>query len=710
MALLISIGLVIGYVYLVWRVSKNWFLLAREQDFLFKVLYGLAVIFPGLMLLILLKGEQNIYVWDYAGYWKKAIIFNQIFFENSLEGFREIYTTINHSEYNYLPNLLLTPFNHLFGLHFWSYVFSIYLVYVIPLSLLTGSLMVKIFPSASKKLLLWVPLIVLVFTPLILPVRYGFIDVVGLVPIFIILNILLKNSFLRKKSLMSSIYIGLALVFLVFARRWYSFWAVGFFAGVFLVNLLYALLKKNKKVLWNSTLNLFIAGSVSLLIILIFFYPFFEMSALEDYRSLYSGYRKSGYLGQVKRFFEVFGVGLFLVTALGGAIMFKKVKSIFLFFVLGTTILSLLFMRVNDFGGYQHYYLVLPTVLPLFIYGFLFVFKRNKWSGILILCFLILNNLVVFGPLSFRGKQIVFTTVEAGPIMRPDYRELKSLIYQIKEIEREGYYTYSLLSSEALNNDIFQNADLPKNLWVFNRLFQTQNVDKRDDFPIRLFMVDFVIASNPTQVHLKPEDQQVVHYFNEEIINGSLSNHYEVFKTYRLGDNIEVSILKKQKSFSQKEIDKIRNHFRVLYPDFPNMYDFDDFPMKVINVRAGDSYGEVFLDEKDRIPISPGKDRPSEFTLELLPEQIYKIEFTTTFSEKDKLVRDCNPDRDGEVFLNIYKDGSLYRQAYLTHHKDSVFSFKVQDLTSLKFEVNKGKNEDYCDWFIIRDLKIEIIP
>ena len=50
--------------------------------------------------------EKNaIYVYDNAGYYVKSLEMLQIFYENPSQLFNKVYTTINTSDYSYLPSL-----------------------------------------------------------------------------------------------------------------------------------------------------------------------------------------------------------------------------------------------------------------------------------------------------------------------------------------------------------------------------------------------------------------------------------------------------------------------------------------------------------------------------------------------------------------------------------------------------------------------------
>ena len=104
------------------------------------------------------------------------------------------------------------------------------------------------------------------------------------------------------------------MLLLIFNRRWYAFWFVAFYFSVFIVNLIVAIKNKDKKIVYNTIINLGIAGIVPMVIMLVFFYPFFEMTVLKDYSDIYSAYRSVGIMQQINNFSSFFGIFIIIIT------------------------------------------------------------------------------------------------------------------------------------------------------------------------------------------------------------------------------------------------------------------------------------------------------------------------------------------------------------------------------------------------------------
>lgn len=707
MPIVISVLLLLLYSFAVGKFSENWLRLFWKQKILKQFIVVALVIFPGLLLFFLLKGEKYFYYWDFSGYWVRAIQFNNSFFEAPISAFEKIYSSINHDEYNLLPNLLLVLLNKILGLDFEAYVLSIYLVYCVPFALVTSNFILNFSKTENGWFNLLLPVLCLVFAPLLTPIRFGFIDVVGLLPIIMILSILLKTHFLRKINIKASITIGILILLLVFSRRWYAFWATAFYLSTFLVNLIFSISKKEVKPLFYSCVNLFVAGVIPLGIMLLFFYPFFEMSVLKDYGDIYAAYRRADWSGEFQSTLRFFGWFILSFAAIGLVFMMKTRKSMAAFLLISTFIIVALFSRINDFGGHQHFYLLLPLIfIPFFVAMFHF-FKIKKWSFIVFAGFLLVNSFFVFGLApNLNLQKFGFSAVDATPKMRGDYEAIMAMAEDIKKLGDTGGYTYVLASSEILNDDILRNSQLPE-LNALPNLLHTQHVDRRDHFPNELFLADYVLVTNPAQLHLGPENQQLVHYFNQQILDGFLKPHYEIQKTYQLEGGTTAFLLKRISGLKQGEIQQLKNHFEKLYPEFPNMYKVEEPPLRLQKLSEGNGYAKISYDAENKTFVFiPGSERRSMMAFDLY-EEVEKISFTAGFRNKELLRSNCNPEKDGEVNFQIFADGKLVVDQYITHRQDVSISLNLNGVNQLQFSVDKGKEMDYCDWFVLTNFELQ---
>jgi hypothetical protein len=704
-ALLLSLLLFAGYAYVLLKFSTE---LTKAISIIknkaFRVVYSISLLLPGLALFFLLKDEKFVYFWDYSGYWYKAITFSNEFFTNPFQALKGVYHSVRHEEYNSLPNVLLAPANHFLGLNFNNYVFSIYLVYLVPFALVFSSLIIRLNPEADNKFKLAMPFFILCFAPCLIPIRYGFLDIVGLVYIALVLSILVRSNYFRELNIKKAVISGILLLLLIFNRRWYAFWFVAFYFAVFAVNFIAALRNKNYKILLNTCINLGIAGLVPTAIMLLFFYPYFEMTVLKDYKDIYSAYRGANVMHQAGNFNHFFGLFI-IITAITGIILsLKKQTTLTGFFAIGSVIITVLFVRVNDFGGLQHYYLLVPFFLFFFLQAAAYL-SAKKYILAALFAILLINNCFVFA-FNPTKNTYAFSKIEGKAFFREDYDEIEKITNRVTELHNQGKYVYCLASGMILNEDILKNIKLPDiNSSVF-KMQHTQHLDKRDRFPNELFLADYVITTLPTELHLGPENQKLIVYFNEGIMNGSLKHHYEKVDEYQLNNNVTAYLMKRTSSLSNAEIQAIHIYFKNAYPKYEQMFTINRTMPKISDITVGNGYGMASFENENTINISPGSERPTEISF-MFDENDKTLSFTATFNNKETLARECNSEKDGEVNLIIKENGTVIKTIYLTHRKDENITLDVSGKKKITLTVDKGKNEDYCDWFRLVDFQIK---
>lgn len=85
------------------------------------------------------------------------------------------------------------------------------------------------------------------------------VDMLGLIIVFAVLKLLVDHDYLTTRNYKTAMAIGLMLTLLLFTRRWYIFWVVAYFPTVFVVNVIWAISKRNMNGLVNSVVSLSIS-------------------------------------------------------------------------------------------------------------------------------------------------------------------------------------------------------------------------------------------------------------------------------------------------------------------------------------------------------------------------------------------------------------------------------------------------------------------
>ncbi len=698
MAHVISLVMLIVYLLFIFYAGKEWVHAFRKIKWIWRLIFLVLFLSPGVLLLVLLAQERFVYTWDYANYWIKALEFSQLFFQQPFHALRQLYHSVNYDEYSLLPNLLLAPINQLLGLSFPQYVLSIYLVYLIPLSILISSLGIKLLPITNNYMRAALPLACILFTPLLIAMRFGMPDMVGLVIVFWILNALVSTNFLIKRDYKFALVIGLMLTLLLFTRRWYIFWTIAYFPTLLFLNAIQAFIHKDRSILLNTMFNLLISGVVIAGIVLGFFYPYFKMSALKDYRDLYTAYRTSGF-SQLLMIGTFYGLFVLLLTVGGAWALLRQVSSrkLMFFLLVSTLIIVVLFTRINSFGG-QHYYLLAPLVVISFLFGTLSLkVKRKKLVLWGVAVTLVLNVVSVF-IYPIHPNPYLLSGVDARPLMRDDFDIINKLSHDLTEVQENENYVYVLASSHSFNEQIIKNVHLPT-LNVHGALLPTFHVDKRDGFPNHFFLANYVVVTDPTQTHLRETDQQIIAYLNKQVLNGVLKDRYETVRTYDLEAGVTAYLKRKVSVPSAEELSEIKEHFFSLYPDHPNIHEISEPLARVYRVTKGDSYAEVAYWDSE-LTIAAGPLRPSRVAWSLDSTKSYTVDFGVALAAQPESAA------KGEVVFNVYADGQLVKSLYLANQIDTVLSMDFRNVSTLLFEVDKGKVWDRHDRLQLNDFKI----
>lgn len=739
-AILFLTLLTIIYTYIVYRYTKEFRQLIRPRSFLFKAGYFIALLLPGLILWSITHNEQYIYFFDYADFWQKCADFQQSFYPSLRRGLRNIFISINGWERNDTPFVLISLPLKFVELSYSNFLLAMYLIYALPFALLFANFISLQFDrSRHTTLILALPFLILLFAPVLIPLRFGYIDIAGMIPITICLILLIKHDYLRKIDVKVSVWIGLLLLTAVFCRRLYAFLVVGLYPAVFLTNMLYAIKNKSYVVIRDTLINLFVAGIVPLGIMIAFFYPFFEMTVLTDYSILYSSYGSNfSPLLMTTAFIAYFSLSLLITATIGARFFYNKSKSIFCVLLITNIIAVILFLRIQDLMATNHYYLFVPFVLTCFLYCF-FSVKIGQKAKIVLFTLFILNFIFVFIINPERSKQgilhgslkvsgikpnlnfenikehsfSVFSYAKGGRKYRSDIKEIHRLADKLIDLQAKGNKIYTVASSFVFNDGIIKNSKLPDVNSPIHKMLPMQLVDIRDHFPNELFLSNYVVVTSPTQTHLDEEHtqarvnrQQLITYFNDEILSGSLAKHYQNVGKYSFIQGITAYLMEKKSGLSNIEIEKIHNHFKKDFYDHPHMYNVNRTILRTSSIVDGNSYIPIsFYDEKT-IAIFPGLDRASIIRFSL-GDEFGLLSFRARFSNKHEISQQADrAEQLGEVYLSIKNGDSLLKKIYVTHNKDVVVTIPIENIKELTIEVDKGKYTDEGDWFYLSEFQI----
>jgi len=507
-----------------------------------------ALLLPPLFVACFLGAERTIHSWDHANYWLKVVDLTERFRSDPVAALSHALRSVTTDKYNELAALPLLPATLWIGTGRIAYGVAVAVVFGVPVMLLLAAL-VRRFTGAQQDdpLPALVALLAAALLPqLWFPVLVGGLDLIGCIPMLAVFLLLAPDPLAVGPR--RAFAVGLLLGTLPLLRRWYAFFSVSLLATYAVIALGPVLLGRlrtprgrdataaadpgaaghaqRSAIAWLAML-----GGASL-VALPLAGPVLHDVFLRDHVFLHAPYRTTpGAAGALWRTWMYFGSITLVAAVLGFALAVREasVRRLALLVGLQAIVLLLSFNLVQTFGA-NHFYLVVPALLvfeSLAIVRFVAAAaspsaRRRRLAlavGILALNFAI----VLLPPLSTSGARMtapltgLFGRVRHAPQHRTDLDEIARLARAVAALraERGGGSVYVLASSNVLNPDVLRNAhlalpdrsDVPD---LRSAIAPGVHVDRRDGFPLDLLSADIVVTADPPQIHLAPEEQQVV--------------------------------------------------------------------------------------------------------------------------------------------------------------------------------------------------------
>ena len=668
--------------------------------------------------------QQYVYFWDYATHWTLWMDYAELLHASPRHALRALLHSIDADVYNYVPAAPIAFTARLFGPSLRTYTLSILNAYLLPF-VLCFVLFFARHVGAGKGEERWrggflcvLTALVFCYDPLYVPVLYGWACAIGLLLMLAILQLCTRHYFLRL-DVPRSILLGVLILALAFARRWYAFWVVGFFVALGAASLLTALAEPaHRPVPWRAFLgNMLVAGGVCALVTLIGFRGYLFRGLLVNYADIYSAYNRYGVWGNVAslcRFLGVTYLGLAvlgLVWALHAGTQRERFLAVL--FAVHFVVTAPLLCRTQH-PEPSHRYLFVVDVL--FLNGlFLYYVWRRASVGVrtavtsLVLLFAAANALHVYGPRSYPWVERlapILSRQRYQPLMRSDLPAVRQLADVLRELSGPGgtQRVCVLASSLTLNGDLLKHADFPRTRDYLPGVQTTCDVDKRDGFPNHFFLARWVVVGQPVQCHLRPADQQVIGVLADALLKGEqVGRCYREVRRFELEQGVEAVVYEKTGACDRAAADWLAGVFRRLYPDYPSLQVNPLLPL-LEAYHLGKRAGEIRSVEGASVFIQPGDGEATTFTA-CLNKQYRRLRCVATFDNL-KVLRE-RPADNGEVDVTLRADGRVVVERYLTARGDPLdVDLDLENVERLQIEVGPGRFGPAADWFLLKGIQL----
>lgn len=541
-------------------------------------LCAIPVALANVLVINYLKNEETYYYWDTSAYWTDSI--------NVVEALKtdrhlalEMFSNSMVSDYNQLPIVPLFPILLIFGTSRMTFLLSILNLYGIPFAAIMTSVIKNTFFKKKKFSVLLYPLLFLVFLlspQTLIPILNGRPDIICLVVISSILLLVTKT---RMQFISNYFTLALLAFVLITLRRYYCFLAIGIYFSIFVIEFVknYKNFKTSKQLLFRKTIKLagklMVSGLAMIALMGIFTPKLLYRYIFGNYGDAYSAYQVSTF-EHLESLVDYFGIIILVVGVLGllfAMIKRRKTNEIgFLHFLTIATICCfLLFIRVQKFGD-QHFYMLLPCFLIGYasIIALAFNNKKTAIVSVLLAASLPLITMTTFGFLRIDDSPLL--PRHFYPVQRTDKDTISKLDKKLEDIVRNEEYVYVLSSSDYFSCAILQNNKLP--VTPGYNIVNAHQVDKRDGFPEFFFDAKYVIVADPIQTHLAKGSQDVISYLSQTIIDNEAEN-LNLIDEYLIDNGVKLKLYRKDDTYSDKYLAKIKEHFKTKYYDYPFLWE-----------------------------------------------------------------------------------------------------------------------------------------
>ncbi|CAI3929223.1 unnamed protein product [Commensalibacter communis] len=652
-----------------------------------------------------IMSEQNIYYWDYSGYWRFWEDMSTRFAHQPFQAFKFSLNSISNNDYNVLPIILPTIFSILPLPSRLSYILSISVFYYIPVIFLFSYIFCHFVVDNKKLVSSWVISIILpaTFVAFWTPILAGYPDICGL--LFILLAILYQFKFDigNKIQIKKMLILGILLWAPFVLRRWYAYTVVSLYISLPILNYLWFFDKSRIWLKFRTVfISFFISGTTSCILAVIFQRGLIHRIINTNYSDIYAAYQ-GGMSYSIVSLFNSCGYYILPLVALGVVIsLFVKDKKqkIFIFFCLFNLLFTFFLFTRTQSPGMQHN---LPFALwMLFIACYSIVWLNNRISKSIfsvffigcLICFLgYIDQNSLFNRKPYTALQEKMFPSKHLPLRVDNYSAYVQLEKDIEKLVGDSQ-TVSILSSNHVLNDEMLNTI--SNQKLSNHIVYTSQVDLRDQIRVNPFLSNYMIIVDPPQTHLGESNQRVI-----TIPVNNLLQHHNVGKayiavghSYKLDDNATAWIYKKERAFTPVEVNEFLAQYYQYYPQWKSIYNKGLYlSFLTAHITKGDIYGGASLDsDTGIISTHPGENTPTiiEWTLQNVP----KLKIQSTNME-------CN--QQDTIKISISGAGAPSKEIDLPHGGEvNIDMMPWQNILS-KIVIEKNKSSG-CDALIISAL------
>ena len=515
--------------------------------------------------------REMIYFWDFSNYYKIQMYLTDVFSQNIFMGVKSVVRSLLLDDYScFICIFLAAPFVLISKLNVNGYIIEYLILGVIPVVLTFNMLvykLIEVFKVKRGKLVYTLTMITIVLFPLLhYSALIGQPDVYGLIFVNLILLITLDYDF-SEVEVERLVLIFITTLALIFTRRWYMYWIVGYYVSYALILIIKGIINK------KSIKNLMVFGAISAVLCLVLLAPMILKILRYDYGEHYAAYNLGGLSYEIGNQINYLGYAMMFMVLAGFILgIIKKETRDFAIIILGTLVISMIFFTNVQNAGYHQSLIFAPEYL-LFIF-ILYTFISKLSSDVFVNIISIILGIIVAANFSFaiQGKTAngLFSNADLRPIVRDDFKDIEEVMNFIDTNVTEENTMYIIPHGEKYNPDIFRNFNLPEK--IDNKIAYGSAILGTHTFPVEFLTSKYILTCDPiddadhSSISIVKNLDTALNHLKEE-------GKFKLVKRFEFSNGYVFECYERVESTDLEEINYLKDIFRYQSERFPDMFE-----------------------------------------------------------------------------------------------------------------------------------------
>lgn len=527
--------------------------------------------------------ERTLYAADRIAHWVMASGLAELARSHPLAALAAIARSLATSDLNLLPAALPAAVMALLGSGRPTFVAAVASVYGLATAIALVAVARRHLDGRPAAVAVALTVALPLFPTLWRPVLLGAVGLGGVALGVVVLLLTWTGS----TSLKRAAGAGLVLAVLVLFRRWYLLWAVGWLAATVVVVMVRARLEPAGG--WRRLVRAPVAtAGVAAVVAAALSLPVILQRASSGYADEFAGFRRLAGLGpRLAAVADELGLVALAVVAAALVTLWRRreTRPLAAGLLLQPVVCWLGMVRLQD-HDLHHWYLYMPALtfavaaaLPRWVGQGVGPGRRRAVIAALAVSGLLQSAAVgwpAFGPVAARVAPLL-PRVRVEPAVRHDLAEVRRLLESLDRALASGPGPiYVLASSELLSDQIlgFAPRSLGHPFESPRAILGSAHVDRRDGFPAGLLRARYVVVADPPQIHLRPEEQQVVLVPAASFAGGTdVALAFAPWtENFALDGGVTVRVYERTRSHTEDEVAALAARLEKAHPDLPSVY------------------------------------------------------------------------------------------------------------------------------------------